>query len=339
MADKYSLSRLRKWLRSVILLIIIVIVAWFVIVPQYGQARSGIKLLEHISPLLFIVAAVLEAASLAAFSGLTAVLLGRDRPGYYTILRIDLTDFGISHVIPGGGTAAAALRFRLLKDAGISSTKALTTASIEIIVSNLMLGLVFLIGIVLSLTSLAFNKYYLLTAVIVAVIVVLAAVIGWLVTRHTQFVIDTALSLARRFSEENKIKTQNYITMMAAEIRDIRVSPKRVAVICAYGLLNWILDALALWVVLAALGYPLYVGSLLIAYGIASILSLIPITPGGIGIIEGVLVPSLVGFGIPGTIALIAVIGWRILEFWLPIPVSLISYVTLRLGVLNRRDM
>lgn len=336
MASSKSSSRFRKWLRSALLLIIIGVIAWFVVVPQYGQAKSGIKLLEHISPLLFIVAALLEAASLMSFSALTAVLLGPDRPHYFTIFRIDLTDFGFSHVIPGGGTTAAAVRFRLLKQAGVSSTRALTTASIEIIVSNLMLGLVFLIGIILSVTSLAFNKYYVVAAVVTVVILALAAAIGWLISRRTQFVLDTVLSLARRFSEENKIKAANYVKMMANEINTIRVSPKRVAVICFLGALNWILDALALWVVLVALGYPLYIGELLVAYGVASILALLPITPGGIGIIEGVLVPSLVGFGIPGAIALIAVIGWRILEFWLPIPVSLISYVTLKLGALKK---
>lgn len=335
MARNHPPSRFRKWLRTVVLFAIIVIVAWFVVVPQYGQAKSGIKLLEHISPFLFIVAALLEAASLMSFSALTAVLLGQDRPRYFTIFRIDLTDFGFSHIIPGGGTTAAAVRFRLLKEAGVSSTQALTTASIEIIVSNLMLGLVFLIGIVLSVTSLAFNKYYVLTAAIIFVILVLAAALFWLVTRHTQFVVDTVLSLARRFSEENKIKATNYITSMADEINKIRLSPKQLAAICLLGALNWVLDALALWVVLVALGYPLYIGSLVVAYGVASILALLPITPGGIGIIEGVLVPSLVGFGIPGPVALIGVIGWRILEYWLPIPVSVVSYLTLKFDVLK----
>ena len=330
--EKQTKSRIRQWVRSVILIAIILVIAWFVVVPQYSEASGELKSFRGVSPLLLVVAALFEICSLVSFSLLTAIILGRNRPDFFTIFRIDLTDLGISHVIPGGGTAAAAVRFRLLKEARVSSTRALTTASIEIIISNLMLGFVFLGGIFLSVTSLAYNNYYVLATVIVGVILMLAIVLFWLLVWQTQFVIDTVLSLARRFSDENKVKATNYITTMSNEFNGFRKTPKRLIIICVLGVLNWLLDAFALWLVLAALGYPLYIGNLLIAYGIASILSLLPLTPGGIGIMEGVLVPSLVGFGVPGSVALVGVVGWRVLEFWLPIPVSLVSYISLKIS-------
>ena len=36
--------------------------------------------------------------------------------------------------------------------------------------------------------------------------------------------------------------------------------------------------------------------------------------------------------------SLVSVIGWRVLEYWLPIPVSLISYLTLKFGPLKKRS-
>lgn len=330
--SRHNLS-FRKWLKFIVLSFILVVIAWFVLVPEYGQASAEIGSLKHVPIVLVVIAALLEIGSLVAFSVLTATITGHGHPRFFTILRIDLTDLGANHVFPGGGTTAAAIRFRLLKQAGISSTKALATASIEMIASNLMLGVVFLLGVIMSLTSLAYNKYYVTTAVVVVIIVGIAVLLGWLVAGHTQFVIDWILALAKRFSTSNKIKAKNYITMMADEINRIRSSSKLLAVIVLMGALNWILDAAALWVVLIAIGHPLYIGNVLVMYGVASILSLLPITPGGIGIVEGVLVPSLVGFGIPGTAALIAVVAWRVLEYWLPIPISLIiSYLTLRFG-------
>jgi hypothetical protein len=64
---------------------------------------------------------------------------------------------------------------------------------------------------------------------------------------------------------------------------------------------NWLLDAACLFVFIVALhGYVSPI-NLLVAYGLANILAVIPITPGGLGIIEGILIPALHGFGVPLT--------------------------------------
>lgn len=113
-------SSIRAWLKQLILILILVAVAWFVVIPQYDEASREIASLKNVSFALVIVAALLELGSLIAFSSLTAVVLGRVRPRFFTILRIDLTDLGVNHVAPGGGTTAAAVRFELLKQAGVA---------------------------------------------------------------------------------------------------------------------------------------------------------------------------------------------------------------------------
>ena len=42
------------------------------------------------------------------------------------------------------------------------------------------------------------------------------------------------------------------------------------------------------------------------------------------------MIPALLGFGISPAPALVAVLGWRFLQFWLPIPVAAITYLSLR---------
>ncbi|MEP7088508.1 MAG: lysylphosphatidylglycerol synthase domain-containing protein [Nocardioidaceae bacterium] len=73
-------------------------------------------------------------------------------------------------------------------------------------------------------------------------------------------------------------------------------------------------------------------GPLLAAYGVANLLALLPLTPGGIGVAEGVLVPALVTFGAPQSAALLGVPTWRLAEYLLPIPLALVTYVSLRAG-------
>ena len=100
---------------------------------------------------------------------------------------------------------------------------------------------------------------------------------------------------------------------------------------------NWLLDAASLFVFLAAFGHIENPDGLLVAYGLAYVLAAIPLTPGGLGIVEGVLVPSLVGFGTTRSIAIVAVIGYRLVNFWLPIPVGAAAYLSLRPADSRRR--
>ena len=60
---------------------------------------------------------------------------------------------------------------------------------------------------------------------------------------------------------------------------------------------NWLLDAASLWVFVAAFSHFISPVDLLMAYGLANILAAIPITPGGLGVVEFVLVSMITGFG------------------------------------------
>jgi hypothetical protein len=59
-------------------------------------------------------------------------------------------------------------------------------------------------------------------------------------------------------------------------------------------------------------------------------------------VVEAVLVPSLVAFGATRGTAVVAVIGYRLVNFWLPIPVGAATYLSLRVTsgrhVANRRE-
>ena len=93
--------------------------------------------------------------------------------------------------------------------------------------------------------------------------------------------------------------------------------------------LNWLLDAACLWVFIWSFGRVISPIDLLVAYGLANIFAAIPITPSGLGIIEGVLIGTLVGFGVPHSQAILAVLSYRLVNFWIPIPVGGISYASL----------
>jgi hypothetical protein len=85
-----------------------------------------------------------------------------------------------------------------------------------------------------------------------------------------------------------------------------------------------------LWVFIWSFGTVISPIDLLVAYGLANVLAAIPVTPGGLGVVEGVLIPTLVGFGVPHSQAILAVLAYRLVNFWIPIPIGGASYASLQ---------
>ena len=56
-------------------------------------------------------------------------------------------------------------------------------------------------------------------------------------------------------------------------------------------------------------------------------LALIPITPGGLGIVEAGLSGLLIVAGVPGGDAVVATLAYRIISYWLPILVGPFAYL------------
>ena len=59
-------------------------------------------------------------------------------------------------------------------------------------------------------------------------------------------------------------------------------------------------------------------------------LGAIPLTPGGLGIINTVTPVLLVGFGLTRSVATLGVLAWRLVNFWLPIPAGAVAYISLK---------
>jgi uncharacterized protein (TIRG00374 family) len=120
--------------------------------------------------------------------------------------------------------------------------------------------------------------------------------------------------------EETMLKLAGLIAGLAGD-RD------RLRLVVGLAGADWLLDAAALWVMLSAFGHRPGVVGLLMAYGLANVMAAIPVSPGGLGVIEAVLIPALVGFGTPRAEAAIGVVAYRVINFWLPIPVGAVAYV------------
>lgn len=116
----------------------------------------------------------------------------------------------------------------------------------------------------------------------------------------------------------------------ARELRAIRLSP--VAGVAAFALmmLCWVADVAVLAVAFLALhSTPPWTG-LLLAYCAGQIAASVPVTPGGIGVVEGSITLALVAFGGAQTITLAAVLLYRLITYWGCIPAGGLTWLVLR---------
>src|SRR5581483_4301178 len=68
----------------------------------------------------------------------------------------------------------------------------------------------------------------------------------------------------------------------------------------------------------------------LLAFTAASMLGLLPFTPGGLGFVEAGLTATLALAGVSAGNALVTTLVYRLLTFWLPLPIGAVAAIVFR---------
>ncbi|MGW4944217.1 lysylphosphatidylglycerol synthase transmembrane domain-containing protein [Actinoplanes sp. NPDC004185] len=108
----------------------------------------------------------------------------------------------------------------------------------------------------------------------------------------------------------------------------LRVRDWTVALV--YAAVNWLTDLLCLAAAARALGLPVGVTTLAGIYLGVQIVRQVPLTPGGVGVVETALVAGLTATGATAVSAAAAVLVYRLLSCWLIIPVGGAAALALR---------
>jgi uncharacterized protein (TIRG00374 family) len=325
------ISSIWTWVRRVGAVLITLAVIDYLVLPQIAGTRKDFHLLDEIRPWWVVLGVGLEALSLVCYSLLTQSLLPKRRPTFPWLIRSDLTALGLSHVLPGGSASSSAVRFRLLHEGGAAPGDTAVALAVEAIGSTMALVAVFWVALLVSIPVVGFNTLYLVSAGIGAVLVA-GVVVGFVQLSHHEAPGAELLGrLTPHLPRRVRPRVERAVRSGSLHLAQLLAnrSGLRRSALCAVG--NWAFDAASLWVFLAAYGHRMNPGKLLVAYGLANLVATLPISPGGLGIVEGILIPSLVGFGAPSAIAVLGVISWRLFEFWAPIPVAGITYLSLRI--------
>ena len=82
-------------------------------------------------------------------------------------------------------------------------------------------------------------------------------------------------------------------------------------------MVNWLCDCLCLLACTEALGVPVPWRGILVIYGLTQVAASLPITPGGIGVVEGSMTALLIAYGVHPTSGRgRGPLLYRIISFW-----------------------
>jgi uncharacterized protein (TIRG00374 family) len=323
--------RLVKPARRGVLLFILALVVEYLVVPELVGASKDLYLLGRVSAWWVAAGVVLEGVSLFCYAVLTRVLLPPGpKPGLWTLFRIDLSAAAVAHVIPAGTLGTAALGFKLFTSEGISGNDATVMMAAKGIGSTVVLNVLLWISLVVSIVLAGFQPIYGTVAIIGTIVLLGVAVLVLGVTRGAgpasrmlRAVGDRLPFLSGERLERAVLDAAHSFSLLA---RDRRV----MAWSLLWASLNWLLDAASLWCFVAAFGHLANPVELFAAYGIANVAGALPLTPGGLGVVDSITPLLLVGFGVTRSVATLGVLGWRMVNFWLPIPTGAAAFVSLK---------
>ena len=305
--------------------------ALYVVLPSLTRVIAAWPQLAKLSPVWLIGSFLAESASFACTFALQRLVLRTKK--WLAVVAAGLAGNAVTNVLPAGDAAGAAVQFRMLSTAGIDTDNAVEgmTAASLLGVGGLLALPVFTLPAILGGAPVSSGLVHTALLGLVGFGLFIA---GGVVVMTT----DRPLALLGRIGQRlwniipgRRTKITGLDRRLLRQRDDIRSTLGRDwpwAVALTAGRLG--LDYGCLLCALRATGSHPRPSLVLLAYAAAGILALIPVTPGGLGIVEASLSGLLVLAGVPGGAAFVSTLAYRLACYWLPLLAGLVAYVLFR---------
>jgi hypothetical protein len=293
----------------------------------------------------WIAAAVLaEALSYGAFTQLQRVLLasGGLRTRVAPMVGVTLAGNAINTTIPGGGAFATIFAYRQFRRRG--ADEALTTwtlVAIGALAAVALAGLA-VVGLLVAGEDGPVGGLWPLVALLVAGPVLAVAVL-----MRPAILRRLALPPARWLGSWLQrpggvlrrvglltgpgVDADVLIGGLVERLEAVKPGARSWSAGLGFALGNWVADCGCLVLAHQAVGAAVPWRGLLVAYGAAQVAANLPITPGGLGVVEGSLTVALVAYGGSTAGSVAAVLVYRIISFWALLPIGWLAFLGLQL--------
>lgn len=324
-------SRLVRGSGAVFVLLVIAYSAMVVVAGQSGLVVAATRLEPTLLILPFISTFLSYLTMSLSYEGILraagASIQSRE------MLRITFIANTANYMLPSGGLTGFALRLVFFTKRGISAGSAVAISFTQTMLTNLMLVVFVVYGLVNLLTSEKIHGASLVAALVVVVIlvVILVVCVGMIyqpIVRRTVLAAATRLCGATlgllRLRERIGARAERLILHVDEGMDLMSKRPAAMLAPSAWIFLDWLFMIGALYLGFFSTGYPISFSAVTIAFSVSIILAIVSFVPGGAGVIEGALAATFLGLGVPLKDSLLPIFLYRISYFVFPAVVSLI---------------
>ncbi len=321
---RYALrQRWARILASYMLTLVGVVVSAYLLVPKTSELKAIKSVLNDSDTWLLLVAGGLELLSIWFYALTTRQLTERNKGKISKrfILAVTVAASAIGNSLPLGAGVTAVYAFRKLESRGVDRKE----AALAVGASNAVA--VATLALLAALSALLGGSTVLNGADIVVLVGV--GMLAFLLVAYVRVAMKSIVYLfevlkgARRYGFAD---SRSIAKTKSTKAADFELSRTTIAVASLYAFLNWLFDLMALLLAVHIVHANVPLFGVVAAYFVGALAANLPITPGGLGVVEGSLAVALIAFGGGRTTVLAAVLLYRLVSFWIWLPTGWIVH-------------
>lgn len=308
----------------------------YFLLPKVAGLNQTWGKLRHGDPWWLALGAAFEVLSVAGYAVLFRTVFGRQAPrvDWRASIQIPLAGIAAIRLLAAAGAGGVAVTAWALTRAGMSSRViACRMVASYVIQYSVYMGALIVCGVGLRAGLLSGEAPFVLTTIPALLCCALVALVASMALVPRDF----ERRLGRLSTRSGKLGrlAARFATAPATVGSGVRTAielivERRVGLLGAVA--YWGFDIAVLGVCFRAFGSVVPVAVLVMGYFLGTLGSLLPL-PGGIGGVEGGMIGAFVAFGVSAQSAVIGVLAYRALSFWLPTLPGVAGYFALRTTV------
>jgi uncharacterized protein (TIRG00374 family) len=325
-----------KRLLQTVVVVLVLLAAIYILLPKIVGIKGAIGQLGDATPAWLVVALAFDVLAFFSYVALFRGVVGERvvHLEWSVSYQITMAGLAATRLFSAGGAGGIVLTYWALRKAGMErrETARRMVAFLVLLYAVYMVALV-VFGVLLRAGVLSGEAPVGLTIVPAAIAGALL-VIGLLVA----LIPDDVERRLARFAQGYRLQrlAQRLATAPATLSRGTRTAidfvrnPSRggLAVIGAIGF--WACNIGILWAAFHAYDVHVPLGVVVQGFFVGMVANLFPLAPGGVGAVDAGMIGTFVLFGLPSAEVFAAVLTYRLLAFWLPIPPGIVAFFQLR---------
>lgn len=293
------------------------------ILPQLASVEESLYVIKTMIPWAVLLAASCQVVSYLGAGYLINSVVAKVNQTI-PILKGAIITLAASSVgmLAGGPFGNAAATYRWVRKSGVSAEGAGLAGTLPNVFNNTILTILAVTGILHLLVAHKLSSAEFSAFVLVLTLLGLGfAAIRWGIKNRTDFtlVIVRIAAYSARFLHKTytPAPTEASVNRIFTALEMLGNGGWQHPLLGA--VVYTIFDMLTLFFFFIAAGYPVGPEILVIGYGLPLILGKMAfLLPGGIGVVESMMAALYTGLGVPGSIAVVVVLSYRVFSFWIP---------------------